>query len=202
MPRDRQIVFPQLDGGHLMKLALLALLAILVISLPAAAQSPSTKPPAAQQQAPSQAADTSAKAPSARPEDVKSIDDILAALYGVISGPAGERDWDRFRSLFLPQARLTAATKNADGTSRIRPMGVEDYAKGAGDYFLQHAFYESPIVNRVQTFGNVTQVFSSYESRRALREAPFARGINSIQLQRWQPVVDCQHFVGRRTPRQ
>ena len=113
---------------------------------------------------------------------MKSIDDILAALYGVISGPAGERDWDRFRSLFLPQARLTAATKNADGTSRIRPMGVEDYAKGAGNYFLQHAFYESPIVNRVQTFGNVTQVFSSYESRRALGEAPFARGINSIQL--------------------
>src|SRR5438105_14986723 len=85
MPRDRQIVFPQLDGGHLMKLALLALLAILVISLPAAAQSPSTKPPAAQQQAPSQAADTSAKAPSARPEDVKSIDHLLAAPHRPIA---------------------------------------------------------------------------------------------------------------------
>jgi len=61
-------------------------------------------------------------------------------------------------------------------------MSVEDYAKGAGSYFAQHAFFESPIVNRVQTFGNVSQVFSSYESRHAPGEAPFARGINSIQL--------------------
>src|SRR5260370_25846504 len=135
----------------LMKNKLMALLAILVLCLAAAAQSPSAKPAATQQQAPSQAADTSAKAPSPRPDDVKSVDNILAALYGVISGPAGQRDWDRFRSLFLPQARLTAATKNADGTFRIHPMGVEDYAKGAGAYFLQHPFYENPIVKRVQT---------------------------------------------------
>ena len=163
-----------------MNRALLALLAILAFSLSVFAQS-SEKSSAAQQQAPAQAA-PSANVPAARPEDVKSIDTILSALYGVISGPAGERDWNRFRSLFLSQARLTAATKNADGSSRVRPMGVEDYAKGAGSYFMQHAFFESPIVNRVETFGNITQVFSSYESRRAAAEAPFARGINSIQL--------------------
>jgi len=163
-----------------MNRTLQTLLAILALALSSYAQSPK-KPAAAQQQAPTQAT-SSASAPAARPEDVKSIDSILAALYGVISGPAGERDWDRFRSLFLPQARLTAATKSADGSSRVRPMGVEDYAKGAGSYFLEHAFFESPIVNRVETFGNITQVFSSYESRRAAGEAPFARGINSIQL--------------------
>src|SRR6184192_922551 len=165
-----------------MRSALLALPALLCLSFPAAAQSPSAKPPAEQQAPPQAAPSPSASAPAPRRDDVKSIDSILAALYGVISGPAGERDWERFRSLFLPQARLTAATKNADGSSRVRPMGVEDYAKGAGSYFLQHAFFESPIVNRVETFGNITQVFSSYESRRAAGEAPFARGINSIQL--------------------
>ena len=165
-----------------MRSALLAWSAILSISFPAAAPSPSAKPPG-QQQAPSQAAPhPSASVPPPRADDVKSIDSTLAALYGVISGPAGERDWDRFRSLFLPQARLTSATKNADGSSRIRPMGVEDYAKGAGNYFLEHAFYESPIVNRIETFGNITQVFSSYESRRAPGDAPFARGVNSIQM--------------------
>ena len=50
----------------------------------------------------------------------------------------------------------------------------------------------SPIVSRVQTFGNVAQVFSSYESRHAPGEAPFARGINSFQLvydgKRWWVV--------------
>ena len=163
-----------------MRHTFLALLATFLLSLSAFAQS-SERAPSTQPQTAAQTAST-ANAPAARPEDVKSIDTILTALYGVISGPAGERDWNRFRSLFLPQARLTAATKNADGSSRVRPMGVEDYAKGAGSYFLQHAFFESPIVNRVETFGNITQVFSSYESRRAAAEAPFARGINSIQL--------------------
>jgi hypothetical protein len=165
-----------------MRHILLALVTLFVLSPSAFPQSPE-KPPAAQQQAASQAVPTaSANVPAARPEDVKSIDSILGALYGVISGPAGERDWDRFRSLFLPQGRLTSSTKNADGSSRVRPMSVEDYAKGAGGYFAKNAFYESPIVNRVETFGNVSQVFSSYESRHAPGEAPFARGINSIQL--------------------
>lgn len=166
-----------------MKRALLTLSAVLVFSPSAFAQSPAEKPAASQQQSSPQAnADAAPKVPAARPDDVKSIDGILTALYGVISGPAGERDWDRFRSLFLAQGRLTSATKNPDGSWRVRPMSVEDYAKGAGGYFAQHAFYESPIVNRVETFGNVTQVFSSYESRHAPAEAPFARGINSIQL--------------------
>lgn len=164
-----------------MRSALLALAAALSLSFSAAAQSPSAKPPVQTQASPA-APNPSASVPAPRPDDVKSIDSILAALYGVISGPAGERDWDRFRSLFLPQGRLTSASKNQDGSFRIHPMSVEDYAKGAGGYFAQHAFYESPIVNRVETFGSVSQVFSSYESRRAPGEAPFARGVNSIQL--------------------
>jgi hypothetical protein len=166
-----------------MKRALLASLATFALSFSVAAQSPPEKPATSQQQAPPQAApDLSAKVPPARPDDVKSIDSMLAALYGVISGPAGERDWNRFRSLFLPQARLTAATKRPDGTWRIHAMSVDDYVKGAGDYFAEHGFFESPIVNRVQSFGNISQVFSSYESRHGAAEAPFARGINSIQL--------------------
>src|SRR5947208_15952213 len=88
-----------------MRHTLLALLAIFLLSFSVFAQSPE-KPPVAQQQAAMQDA-PSTNTPAARPEDVKSIDNILAALYGVISGPAGERDWNRFRSLFLPQARLT-----------------------------------------------------------------------------------------------
>lgn len=166
-----------------MKIKLSALPAILALAVPVAAQSSADKPPAQQHQGPPPAAtDLSTKVPPPRPDDVKSIDNIIAALYSVISGPAGERDWNRFRSLFLSQARLTSATKKPDGTWRIHPMGVEDYVKGGGDYFAQHAFFESPIVNRVQTFGNVSQVFSSYESRHASGEAPFTRGINGIQL--------------------
>ena len=121
-----------------------------------------------------------ARVPPAKPADVASRDSILLAVYNVISGPAGARDWDRFRSLFIPGARLTSAQKNKDGSFFLED--VEGYVQGAGEYFKTHGFYENSIVNRVQKFGNIAQVFSSYESRNAPNEKPFARGVNSIQL--------------------
>lgn len=125
--------------------------------------------------------DLSSRVPPAKPEDVKSIDAILRAVYDVISGPAGERDWNRFHSLCVPEARFTSAIKS--GTSSApRLLTVDEYIQRAGKYFTTHGFYESAIVNRVQRFGNIAQVFSSYESRNAPSEKPFARGINSIQL--------------------
>jgi hypothetical protein len=120
-------------------------------------------------------------APTAIPSDVKSIDSILTALYAVISGPAGDRDWNRFRSLFAKNALLTPVT-NEPSDHPARPLSPDGYINLAGDYFKTHAFYEKPIVNRVDRFGNIAQVFSSYESRNAPNEKPFARGINSIQL--------------------
>ena len=154
-------------------------LAIAALPPVVSAQSSSApKSEAAKQQTPAQ--DLSSRVPPAKPEDVKSLDSILAAVYDVISGPAGDRDWNRFRSLFVPEARLTSATKKKDGS--IFLTDVEGYARGAGDYFKTHAFYESAIVNRIEKFGNIAQVFSSYASRNAPDEKPFARGVNSIQL--------------------
>jgi hypothetical protein len=171
-----------------LKPLLLAFLAVAGFPLVSSAQSPSSAPKsetanaskseAAKQQSPAQ--DLSARVPAAKPDDVKSLDSILKAVYDVISGPAGDRDWNRFRSLFVPEARLTAAAKNGSGS--IYLADVEGYVRGAGGYFKTHPFYETAITNRVQRFGNIAQVFSSYESRNAPNEKPFARGVNSIQL--------------------
>ena len=168
-----------------MKSKLLTIAAALSLcKVAAGAQSPPASPPAPppQQTQPTPPQDFSAQVPAPKPDDVKSIDSILAAVYNVISGPAGERDWNRFRSLFLPGATLTSAGKDREGNIHVRPRTVEGYVTGAGGYFAQHGFFENPIVSRVQTFGNVAQVFCSYESRGAAGAAPFARGINSFQL--------------------
>lgn len=129
-----------------------------------------------------QGADLASQVPSPRVEDVRSLDSILLAIYDVISGPAGGRDWKRFRSLFVPQARFTQTMKAPDGSVVVNLLGVDDFVTVAGDAFRKDPFYENAIVNRAQSFGNVTQVFSSYESRRAPGAKPFERGINSIQL--------------------
>jgi len=124
----------------------------------------------------------------ARAEDVQSIDAIVAALYDVISGPPGERDWERDRHLFLPQARLIRTGKKPDGSTRYQVMTVDEFAADAAP-ILEKGFYENEIARTTEVFGNIAHAFSTYESRYRPQEAPFARGINSIQLmhdgQRW-----------------
>ena len=121
--------------------------------------------------------------PAARPEDVASIDAILDALYAVISGNAGApRDWDRMRSLFIPGARLIPTRPTAAGGAEARVMTLEQWIEGAEGYFRQTGFHEREIGRRVERYGNVAHAFSAYESLHAPGEAPFARGVNSIQL--------------------
>ena len=133
-----------------------------------------------------------ATTPAANPKDVESIDAIVAALYGVISGPAGERDWNRFRSLFLPEAHMGAARKKPDGGFTASTFTAEGYVERAGKYFKEHAFFESELSRKTEQFGQEAHIFSTYESRNAQGEKPFARGINSIQLfndgKRWYVV--------------
>ena len=127
-------------------------------------------------------ADLAAKVPSPKPDDVKSLDAIIQAAYESISGPAGARDWNRFRSIFLPQARFTEVGKRDDGGTIIISWDVEDFIRDAGAIFAKESFYENGIVNEAAGYGNMRQVLSSYESRRAPGEKPFQRGINSFQV--------------------
>jgi hypothetical protein len=165
-----------------MKLFLL-LCASLLIPCSATFAQQSTPAPSASHPPSAPPQDLSSQVPPSRPTDVNSLDSILRAVYDVISGPAGDRDWNRFRSLFVPEARLTSAVKSKDPAApSVRLLSVDDYVKGAGGYFAKNGFFESAIVNRVQRFGNIAQVFSSYESRHNAGDKPFTRGINSVQL--------------------
>jgi hypothetical protein len=123
-----------------------------------------------------------ASVPAAKPEDVASPEAIVKALYATISGPAGERDWNRLRSLLLPEGRFTASVLDDAGHHVVRRRNVEDYIAGAGHYFSEHPFYETGLVTKIQRFGNIAQVFTSYASSNAPGAKPFQRGINSMQL--------------------
>jgi hypothetical protein len=128
------------------------------------------------------AADLAAKVPAPRPEDVKSVDALMHAAYDVISGPAGPRDWNRFRSLFLPQARFTQVGKGPEGATFVISWNVDEFIRDAGAVFAKDPFYENAVVNQPQSYGNMTQVLSSYESHRSLGDKPFERGVNSFQV--------------------
>jgi hypothetical protein len=120
--------------------------------------------------------------PAAQPGDVDSIDHILAAVYDVISGPAGPRDWNRFRSLFFAGARLIPSWRDDKGNIKSRNLSPDEYAERAGENFAKEGFFEVSIANRVESWDHLAHVWSTYESRHAKGEKPFARGVNSFQL--------------------
>jgi hypothetical protein len=119
----------------------------------------------------------------ARPADTDSVDSVVRAVYDVISGPQGPRDWTRFKALFADGARLISI-RMANGSPSPFVMTPDEFAERSGANAAKSAFYEAPVTQRVEMFGNIAHVFSTYESRRAPGEKPLARGINSFQLVR------------------
>ena len=128
-----------------------------------------------------------AQAPGAA--DGASVDSIVAALYQSVShGPDAEPDWNRMRGIMLPVGMFIPPKKASEDIftvldvdafqERVRKGAAAIKAKGEST-----AFNEREISRRTDCFGNVCQIFSTYEGRRAASDdTPFVRGINSIQL--------------------
>lgn len=127
--------------------------------------------------------------PPADPADVATIDAIISASYEVIFGPAGERDWDRERSLFHPGSRHMPTRPNQRGGSNVNVTTVEDFIDSSRQFYAQTGFYEYEIARTTQRFGDIAHVFSTYEWS-TVKDGPVqGRGINSFQLlwdgERW-----------------
>jgi hypothetical protein len=129
--------------------------------------------------------------PAPAPADAASVDAIVSALYASVShGPDGSADFDRLRGIylyvgmFIPPKRAGAdfSVMDVDALAeRSRKTAASRKESGTA----ATGFFEREIARRTDCFGNVCQVFSTYESRHSPADAkPFERGINSIQLLR------------------
>ena len=151
-----------------MRLSILAAALALALAAPVAARTPSPLPPGSTEV----------------PADVASPEAIVEALYDVISGDRGvARDWDRFRSLFHPTARLMPSGLNAEGVGVVRSITPDEYITRSEPFLVGEGFHEREIARRSERFGRIVHVWTTYESLHSLSDAqPFARGVNSIQL--------------------
>ncbi|MGD0442998.1 MAG: hypothetical protein ABSA39_03590 [Edaphobacter sp.] len=159
------------------RLAALAVFALSAAALAQTASTPAPKPPVT-------SIANHPGWPVAKPEDVKSPEAIVAAVYDVISGGKGQqRNWDRMRSLFVPDARLIPAIAGKDGHNDVLMLSVDGYIERSGRRLTADGFFERSIHNDMLQFGNIVQIWSTYESRHDPADPkPFARGINSFQL--------------------
>jgi hypothetical protein len=118
--------------------------------------------------------------------DSESVEAIVAGLYASICGAAGEpRDWARFRGFFFPGARMIPTNRAIHAEQGGHPpelMDVETFIRTTAPVLEPIGFYERQIAARVERFGCIAHVWSTYDSRHTPDGEPFARGINSIQL--------------------
>jgi len=139
-------------------------------------------------------------AQDADPNDVDTINSILAAFFEVVSGPENTpRNWDRFQSLFAPDARQVAIGRDSTGAVTHQVWSPGEYEEDLRPYFDVNAFFEIELSREEERYGNLAHAFSTYESYRiATHDEVIGRGINSFQLVRrdnrwwiltivWQP---------------
>lgn len=115
--------------------------------------------------------------------DVKSVDALVSALYDVISGEKGQpRDWDRFKNLFTADARLIPTFTNKEGKIAYRSITPAEYETSFTKNVAERGFFERQVSSKIESFGNIVQVFSTYETTEEKRGKVIIRGINSIQI--------------------
>jgi hypothetical protein len=135
-------------------------------------------------------ATANAQAGSPQPEDVASIEAIVAAAYEAVSRAPGEDfQWDRWRSLFLPGALLVPNEEQTEGERRV--LSVDDFIAWVDGWYAQNApiggpddkgFEEAEIHTTLQRYGDIAHVMSTYAKRYWGAKDTLDRGINSIQL--------------------
>lgn len=117
------------------------------------------------------------------PFDPTDIGAVIDAMYAMISGPAGPRDWTLQAEVFHPEARQMRTWLSDDGRPQIKIMGQADYRTDVEPFFAANPFYEVEIARKIDVFGNMAHVWSAYEAKTSPDDpTPERRGINSIQL--------------------
>jgi ketosteroid isomerase-like protein len=117
-----------------------------------------------------------------RSADTAAIEATVDAVYAIISGPVGQpRDFARMRTLFTPDARLTAIAPHG-----LRGGTLDDYIARSGPFLVEQGFTETALVNRIEVYGDLAQAWSSYRGRFTNRDGTpgEVEGINSFQLVR------------------
>jgi hypothetical protein len=108
---------------------------------------------------------------------------VVDAMYAMVSGPAGPRDWSWQGDVFHEDARQMRTGVADAGTPWIKIMNPAAYAADTAPFFMSTPFFEVEIARRIDVLGNMAHVWSLYEARNAPDDAtPERRGINSIQL--------------------
>ena len=121
---------------------------------------------------------------AARAEDVSSVEAIVKASYETISGGVGvPRQWGRDESLFDPNVRFVAVERDPKSGAIVAMITThQEFVDGTDESLVKDGFTERELGHKIERFGNVATVLSSYEGKNASTGKVVTRGVNIFQL--------------------
>lgn len=114
--------------------------------------------------------------------DFSTFDGVVNATYHLLSGPAGERDWETFKSLFHESGNMGATILDKEGKRKFYGFTVEQYILNNDAFLKKSDFYEEEIGRQEMVFGGIAQIYSAFQYKFSKNGKIEARGINCIQL--------------------
>ncbi|MZD08020.1 hypothetical protein GTW43_23480 [Streptomyces sp. SID5785] len=125
------------------------------------------------------------KSPDRKASDEEQVRHLVAEMYATVSGPAGPRDWARDREVLHPDCRLMRIRRDESGRSRLEELTFDAFVEAVTPVLDAADLYEVEVASEVRLFGDIGQVWSSYDGKHALDDTePAFRGVNSIQVNR------------------
>ena len=140
---------------------------------------------------------------AARPEDVASIEAIVKASYETISGGVGvPRQWGRDESLFDPNVRFVAVERDPKSGAIVAMITThQEFVDVADESTVKEGFTERELGHKIERYGNVATVLSSYEGKNASTGKVVTRGVKISQaVLRRQALVDSLDGLGPGNP--
>ncbi|OKS86646.1 hypothetical protein [Mucilaginibacter polytrichastri] len=116
-------------------------------------------------------------------DDVSTLTGIMKAYYATTSVKKGElASYERDSLLHFPGAMVGLAGVDKNGKPMMNTMTIKQFHEQEDTVMAKTGFNERQIYCKIEKFGNLYHVWSTYETRYIANGPIIGRGIDSVQL--------------------
>jgi hypothetical protein len=116
-------------------------------------------------------------------DEVGTLDGIIKSYYDVVTVKKGEKvSYKRDSLLHVSNPSVGMVKRDKDGKIQLALITLKQFHENSDAELEKNGFYEREVGRKVENFGAVYHVWSTYETRNTVNGPIINRGINSIQL--------------------
>ncbi len=116
-------------------------------------------------------------------DTVSSLSGIMKGYYDVVSVEKGGKvSYERDSLMHWPKVNVGTVGMNKSGKPVFHYISLKEFHRLSDPVIEKEGFFEREIFRKVEKFGAIYHVWSTYESRNTATGPVIERGINSIEM--------------------